>query len=275
MNSQLSFRFFDLEGRTLLITGTTRGIGKALLPGLLEQGLNLVLVSRNLEGMLAIRNELGVDKTRMRLYPCDLSCNDQVLNVIEAILQNEITLDGILHNAAIDPRESFENVSPEKWFKIWQINFRSAAVLTQGLLPLLRKSDQGRILFTSSVMLHVGGAYLSAYASSKGAVEGLVHSLSNELQGSGITVNCVAPGAIAVEKEMASTDRSDLLTSWQNVPRRLGPEDLLGLICLFLSKVGGGISSQTVAVDGGLFHPLGGKAFREKHGRVTEKSQDN
>lgn len=268
MSTAPPFKFFDLEGRTLLITGTTRGIGKALLPGFLAQGLNLVCVSRNLEVMRAVRDELEVDESRMRLYQCDLGENKEVLRVTRGISEKEEKLDALLHNAAIDPRQWFEKMTPEEWFQIWQTNFRSAAVLTQGLLPLLRQSDQGRIIFTSSVMLELGGACLSGYASSKGAVEGLVLALANELQGTGITVNCIVPGAVQVEKEVLSKERNDLLISWQGVPRRLVPEDLMGLICLFLSKAGGGVSRQIVAVDGGLLHPLGSKGFRESHGRL-------
>ncbi len=258
MNPQTAggFRFPDLEGKSLLITGITRGIGRALLRGLLDQGLRLVAVSRGNEVMRAIREELGVDESRMRLFDCDLGDVTAVESAAREILELGLPVDAILHNAAIDPRQTFERSKQTFWQQVFQVNLFSAAALTRQLLPLLRRSGQGRVIFTGSVVFELGTAYLGAYAASKGAVSGLTRSLAHELKSSGITVNCVAPGAIRVEEEKPNSETDRKIVGWQAIPRRLEPADLLGPVCLLLSRSGGGITGQTLTVDGGLIHPL-------------------
>jgi len=254
--SHSNFRFNDLHNKTLLITGTTRGIGKALLPGLLDQGLNLVLVSRNMESMQSIREELGVDENRMKLYKCDLGDSAEVQKVAEQIAASDIALNGILHNAAIDPRHQFELGKEALWQNVMQVNLFAAVSLTRRLLPQLQRSKNGRIIFTGSVMYEMGGSFLTAYNATKGALQGLTFSLAHELKHTGITVNCLVPGAILVEKENATEESNARLTNWQSIGRRIVPEDMLGPLCLFLSEAGGGISGQALTIDGGLIHPL-------------------
>lgn len=251
-----AFHFSDLEGKTLLVTGTTSGIGKAILPGLLDQGLNLVLVGICLQTMENIRAELGMDEARMKLFECDLSQPEQVEKLARQLAVELPALDGILNNAAIDRRHEFEDKDPTIWSQIFQINLYAAVTLTQHLLPLLRQSGQGRILFTGSIMAPMGGSFMTAYNASKGALEALTHSLAHELKHTGITVNCLVPGAILVEKENPTPESNQRLVSWQSVGRRLTPTDILGPACLLLSEAGGGISGQALTVDGGMIHPL-------------------
>ena len=250
------FRFFDLEGKTLLLTGATRGIGKGLLPDLLAQGLNLVVVSRGIERMESIRSALGVTEKRMRLYECDFSDADAVAVVSRRILDSGFPLDGILNNAAIDPREHFSRGDDAFWQNVFQVNLFAAVSLTRSILPLLKQSSQGRILFTGSILFDLGGGCLSAYAATKGALVGLTRSLANELKNTNINVNCLVPGAILVEKSSGTTDSLQRLVSWQSVRRPLIPRDLSGLACLLLSRAGEGINGQCITVDGGIAHPL-------------------
>lgn len=250
------FGFFDLEGKTLLLTGATRGLGKAMLPDLLAQGLNLVVVSRGLDRMEAIRAELGVSDDRMKLYDCDLSDAAAVAATGQAILSSGCPLDGILNNAGIDPREHFGRADDAFWQQVFQVNLFAAVSLTRTLLPLVKQSPQGRILFTGSVLFELGGGCLTAYASSKGALVGLTHALAHELKNTGITVNCLVPGAVQVEKESGTAESQKRLIGFQSVARRLTPADMSGLACLLLSQAGGGICGQAITVDGGIVHPL-------------------
>jgi 3-oxoacyl-[acyl-carrier protein] reductase len=260
-----NFRFFDLENKTLLITGTTKGIGKAALPILLEQGLNLISVSNDRELMEDIRAELGVDETRLRLYQCDLVVPAEVEKVANEIAASDCRLDAIWHNAAMGKRQAFESMETDSWQELLQVNVLSAAALTRRLLPKLKASKQGRIIFTSSVLFELGSSHRASYVSSKGVVEGLTRSLAHELKHSGITVNCLAPGAILTRQVSDPTPESLKVLSWQSVGRRLLSADMLGPVCLLLSEAGGGISGQVWKIDGGLIHPLADPELQRKY----------
>lgn len=248
------------------MTGITRGIGRAILPGLLAQGLHVVAVSRDMDKMRVLRDEIGVGEDRLVLHDCDLGDAVAVDATVRAIIESGSGIDAILHNAAVLPRHWFEETGDAFWREVLQINLMAAITLTRGLLPVLRRGDQGRILFTGSVLLDLGGACMTAYCASKGALHGITRSLAHELKGTGITVNCIEPGAIQVGEGKSASDAE--LISWQSVPRRLTSADLLGMICLLLSKWGGGITGQSFTIDGGLAHPLAAPEFQ---GRKLER----
>jgi 3-oxoacyl-[acyl-carrier protein] reductase len=256
------FQFHDLRGRTLLITGITSGIGRGILPILLSQGLRLAAVSRGMERMRAIRDELGASEDQLQLFDCDLSNPSAVEKASHDILQKLPALDGILNNAGVDPRDHFVRGNDALWNEVFQVNLFAAVSLTRILMPRLAASPQGRILFVGSVLFELGGSCLTAYCATKGALIGLTRSLAHELKNTGITVNCVVPGAIQVEKEAGSKEVTERIEGWQSVPRRLAPADLGGLVCLLLSGAGGAICGQAITVDGGIVHPLAGPEFQ-------------
>jgi len=251
-----NFRFPDLAGRTVVYTGVVRGIGRATVPELLAQGLRVLAIDRDPAELQAARAEWGV-AAAVECHACDLADPAAVAALGEALAVSSGPIDAVVHNAGIDPRHRFEMREPSPWDRVWQINLQAAVTLTQHLLPKLRASPAGRVVFTSSVMSALGGAHATAYAASKGALESLTLSLAHELQGTRVTVNCLRPGAITVEKEdVEGPEKLDALVDWQSVPRRLTPADLLGPLCLLLSEAGGGMTGQIITVDGGLVHPL-------------------
>ena len=251
----MSFRFEDLADKTVVLTGAAWGIGRGLTPGLLEQGLRLVLIDRDTDQLA--ENAAALDDGRITWLHGDLADPGDRARLAAEIGGAAPDLWGIIHNAAIDPRRPLEKTDTDFFRDVIATNVEPAVDLTRQLLPGLRAGDGGRIILIGSITFEIGTALLSAYVASKGAIVGLTRSLAHELGPDGITVNCIEPGAITVEKnEHRYTDETRRkLMAGQSIKRTLYPQDLLGLVCLFLSDASDAISGQVVGVDGGFLHP--------------------
>ena len=254
------FLFEDLRGKTIALTGASRGIGRALAPGLLIQGVRLILIARDAARLQALVDELRNEcpGSVVEGVVCDLSRPDHRAQAAQEVAAHAPILDGLIHNAAIDPRQPFESTTLDFFRNVMATNVEPALELTRDLLPNIKRSKAGRVVLIGSITFDVGTAYLSSYVASKGALVGLTRSLAHELGEYSITVNCLSPGAIVVEKESnRNSDETDrALMGWQSVKRRLVPDDLLAPLCLLLSECGGAISGQVLTVDGGLVHPI-------------------
>lgn len=257
-------RFEDLDGRTVVLTGATSGIGRAILPDLLAQGLRLVLVGRSSEKLAALSTELQDHEARFQTVVCELSDPESRAAACDEILETNERIDGFVSNAAIDPRRRIEETSVSLIRQVMATNLEPGIEFSQRLLSRLKASPAGRVVLIGSVNWETGGVYMSAYASSKAALIGLTRTMAHELAPTGITVNCLSPGAIVVEKEGHRPGHDAKITEFQSVRRRLTPDDLVGPLLLLLSEAGGGISGQVIPVDGGLIHPLASASMQEK-----------
>ena len=247
-----------------MLTGATSGIGQAILPALLEQGLRLVLVGRSPSKLAGLHDALSAYKGRFQTVVCELSDPESRVTACAEILESNERIDGFISNAAIDPRREFEHTSVPFFRQVMATNLEPAIDFSQRLLPRLKESAAGRVVLIGSVNWEIAGTYLTAYNTSKAALVGLTRSMAHELAPIGITVNCLSPGAIMVEKEAIRPGRDQDLIELQSVRRRLTPDDLVGPLLLLLSEAGGGISGQILPVDGGLIHPLATAGMQQK-----------
>lgn len=188
-----------LQGRVILITGAGDGIGRTVAVGCAEQGATVILLGRTTTKLEAVYDEI-VDAgfPEPGIVPMDLlrASVEQVDELATVIDTNYGRLDGILHNASIlGERVPFDHYSLDKWQQVMQVNLSAVVLLTRMLLPLLQRSDDGRLLFTSSSVGATPRAYWGAYAVSKYAMEGLAKLLAEELENTAsIRVNIINPG---------------------------------------------------------------------------------
>lgn len=261
----MSFTFNDLDGKTVVLTGAAWGIGRGLAHGLAAQGVRLLLIDRDADQLAKNAAELTDAGVSAMVLPADLSDPGERTRLATKISDLTTDLHGIIHNAAIDPRRPLEETDTAFLRHVMATNVEPAVDLTRHLLPLLRESGRARVVLIGSITFRIGPAMLSAYVASKGALVGVARALAHELGADGITVNCIEPGAVRVEKETRqyTKEHERLVLEAQSLKRRLDPDDLLGLVCLLLSNAGEAISGQVIGVDGGFVHPWAAATTQE------------
>jgi len=221
-----------LKEKVILVTGAGDGIGAVAARFCAAHGASVILLGRTTAKLEAVYDEIvAAGHPEPGIVPMDLSQITQpdVEGLAQALDDNYGKLDGLLHNASIlGDRVPFEHYSIEQWHRVMHVNSTAVFLLTRVLMPLLQKSDAGRLLFTSSSVGAVPRAYWGAYAVSKYAMEGLAKLIADELeQTSSIRVNIVNPGATRTSMRAAAYPVED--------PGSLKrPEDLMPLYLYLL-----------------------------------------
>jgi NAD(P)-dependent dehydrogenase (short-subunit alcohol dehydrogenase family) len=184
-------------GRVVLVTGATAGIGRAVATALARHGATVLLHGRNEKALQALYDELRAlgPEPAVALLDLERAQGPDYQTLTTAIESRYGRLDGLLHNAAIlGDRSPIEHYDIGLWQRVVHVNLTAPFILTRCLLPLLRKSRDASMLFTTSSVGHVGRAYWGAYAVSKFGVEGLAQVLADELENTSIRVNAINPG---------------------------------------------------------------------------------
>jgi NAD(P)-dependent dehydrogenase (short-subunit alcohol dehydrogenase family) len=191
----------ELQGRVILITGAGAGIGRAVAESCAQHGATVLLLGRNGRQLNEVHAQItrqhGAERAAIVEFDLENALANDYDALFAAIEGRYQRLDGLLHNAGLlGQLAPIEHYDVPTWCRVLQVNLTAAFVLTQILLPLLKRSDDASILFTSSGVGRVGRAYWGAYAVSKFALEGLNEVLSEELSGiTRIRVNSLNPGA--------------------------------------------------------------------------------
>ena len=203
-----------LHDRTILITGASDGIGKALAVRCAELGAQVVLHGRNQKKLEAVSDEItninGTQQPSIAVMDLLTADGDAYTSLVDS-LENEVgKLDGLVHNASVlGKRLSIEQYDPGEWQQVMHVNLTAPFVLTQMLLPLIKKSPDPSVIFTSSGVGRVGKAYWGAYSVSKFGTEALSQILANEHPHSPIRFNCINPGATRTRMRLAAYPAED------------------------------------------------------------------
>lgn len=218
-----------LSGRTLFVTGATRGIGRAVATALVEHGATVILHGRNARALDSLYEELRKLGPEPAVAQLDLerAQGDEYQHLTEQITARYGRLDGLLHNAAIlGERSPIEHYDVGLWQRVMHVNVNAPFILTRCFLPLLRESPDASILFTTSGVGNRGRAYWGAYAASKFALEGLSQVLADELEKTNVRVNCINPGRTRTSMRARAYPAED--------PQTLPPPESLVAAYLFL-----------------------------------------
>jgi NAD(P)-dependent dehydrogenase (short-subunit alcohol dehydrogenase family) len=189
-----------LKDKIILVTGAGDGIGRAAAITYAQQGATVILLGKTLEKLEAVYDQIeALGAPQAAIIPLDLSAatEREYIELTDNIDSEFGRLDGLLHNASLlGMRTPIENYDPITWEKVMKVNAYAPFILTQNLMPLLRLSENGSIVFTSSSVGVKGRAYWGAYSVSKFATQGMMEVLADELENtSNVRCNCINPGA--------------------------------------------------------------------------------
>jgi NAD(P)-dependent dehydrogenase (short-subunit alcohol dehydrogenase family) len=224
-----------LEGRIILITGASDGIGRALAVHAAGHGAQVILHGRNASKLEKVYDEIealqGAPRPSIAVMDLGAAGSDAYTSLADSLADEFGRLDGLVNNAGIlGERYSIEQYDAAMWQQVMHVNVTAAFAITQVCLPLLRQSGDASIIFTSSGVGRVGKPFWGAYAVSKFATEGLSQVLASELEHSAIRVNCINPGPVRTEMRRAAypaEDRDELKTAEEILPAYmflLGPD---------------------------------------------------
>lgn len=246
---------FDLSGKTALVTGCKRGIGKGMALGLAEAGANIIGVSASLEESgSVVEKEVQALGREFTGYQCDFSDREALYAFVEKIRKNHGAIDILVNNAGTILREPAAQHPDEYWDKVLEVNLSAQFILSRELGKAMIEEGHGKIIFTASLLTFQGGITVPGYAASKGALQQLIMALSNEWASKGINVNGIAPGYIKTDNtEALQNDEVRYKSILERIPQgRWGePEDFIGPIVFLASSASDYVNGSIVLVDGG------------------------
>jgi 2-deoxy-D-gluconate 3-dehydrogenase len=244
---------FSISGKTALVTGCDKGIGKALALALAEAGANIVGASRTLEAGSAVENEVKAFGRKFTAYKVDLGNRSALYAFINQV-KSEQSIDILINNAGIILRKPAAEHPDEYWDKVIDINLNAQFILAREFGKEMLAKGWGKIVFTCSMLSYQGGINVPGYTASKSAVAGLVKAFANEWAGKGINVNGIAPGYIATDNTQAlreDPERSKAILERIPAGRWGLPDDFKGPVNFLCSDAAAYVNGTILNVDGG------------------------
>ncbi|MEO1517430.1 MAG: 3-oxoacyl-[acyl-carrier-protein] reductase [Bacteroidota bacterium] len=243
-----------VEGKTVLITGGSRGIGAAIARRFAEQGANVAFTYRSSqEKALKIAEELSAFGGKVEAYQSDAGSFEEAEKLVKAVLESFGKVDALINNAGITQDNLMLRMSEDQWDKVIAVNLKSVFNLTKHILRHMLKNRAGSIINMSSVVGVFGNAGQANYAASKAGIIGFSKSIAKEVGSRGIRCNAIAPGFIATDMtdELDEKTREAFLAG---IPmKRWGKAEEVADACLFLaSDLSTYVSGQTISVCGAL-----------------------
>lgn len=244
----------SLADKIALITGASRGLGRAIALALGNEGAQISLVARDVVKLEAVKSEIESAGGKASLFAADVTDEETVLKLEKQISDQLGRVQILVNNAGINIRKNLVDFSLEEWHSVIDTNLTSVFLMCRTFVPHMRGTGYGRVVNLTSIMSHVSLPGRSAYSSSKAALLGLNRALALELAAEGITVNGISPGPIGTEMNLPIMENPEVNAQFvANIPAaRWGKPEEIGELARYLcSEAAGFITGTDIVIDGG------------------------
>jgi NAD(P)-dependent dehydrogenase (short-subunit alcohol dehydrogenase family) len=245
---------FNLTGKVALVTGGSKGLGKAMARGLAQAGADIVISSRTESELRKALDEILSGTGRKGKYlVADMSKRDDVKKLANNAIEAFGRIDILINNAGSNKPQAIDQIDDATWDNIIELNLSSVMALTRALVPQMKERKWGRIIHISSIMGYLSKEKRNVYSATKSALLGLARASALDLGPFGITVNCIAPGPFLTDLPMSVLSQAEqqAFADHTALGRWGKPDELMGIALLLSSDAGSYITGQGIIVDGG------------------------
>ena len=248
---------FDLKGKVAIVTGGTRGLGRAMAEGLAEAGAAVAINSRKPDACEEAASEISAATgAETMAAPCHVSKWDELPKLVEAVMERFGRIDALINNAGINPVATpIAQLSEEYWDKLQSVNLKGPLRLSQLCAPKMAESGGGSIINVLTVGAYIGGPGMAPYASSKAALRTLTKVMAQEWAGIGVRVNAIAPGSFDTDMLRGAAQIPGFLEGSANLSfqRRIAePQEIKGAAIYLASDASSFVTGTVLAVHGGV-----------------------
>ncbi|NFH90631.1 3-oxoacyl-ACP reductase FabG [Clostridium botulinum] len=244
-----------LKNKVVIVTGASRGIGKAIAIEMAKEGAKVIVnYNNNKEKAMEVVREIEDIQGTAIAVKADVSKRNEVKKMLDIAIENFGDIDILVNNAGILQQKSFETITDEEWDKMFEVNMKGTFICSQECIPYMLKSNFGRIINISSIGGQWGGNLAVHYSATKAGIISLTRSLAKIYSKDGINTNCISPGLVLTEMSAAEMATEAGKEKLKNIPinRPATPEEI-GRIAVFLaSEDGSYMTGQTINANGGM-----------------------
>ncbi len=251
----MAVNLFDLTGKVALVTGGSKGLGKAMARGFAEAGADVAISSRHEDELRPALDEIlrGTGR-RGHYFVADMARREEVGRLARGVLERLGKVDILINNAGTNVPQPVDQIKDEDWDRVMEINLNSVMALTRALVPGMKQRRWGRVIHIASIMGLISKAGRNVYSATKSALIGMARASALDLGAFGVTVNCLAPGPFLTDlpANLLSQAEKDAFSERTALGRWGDPKELVGPALLLASEAGSYITGATLVVDGGF-----------------------